>query len=1076
MKFIVSILFSILLFASSSAQVSPEWVRYPAISPDGKTIAFTYKGDLYTVPTSGGEATRLTFHTAHDYSAVWSKDGSKLAFASNRYGNFDIFVMDAKGGAATRLTFHSNDEQPYTFSADNSEIYFKAQRQDLVTHRQYPSSRQAELYSVPVSGGRVDQILTVPAEDVVVNKDGSQLLYHDMKGYEDPFRKHHVSSIARDVWSYDVESGKHTQLTTFAGEDRNPVYSADEKTVYYLSEESGSFNVHKFDLENTDSNTQVTRFDTHPVRSLSIGSGIMTFNVHGILYTLRDGSEPVKVPVTIRTQDVTNNDEIVGINGGVSEMAISPDGDEIAFISRGEVFVTSAEGSLTKRITRTAESEQYVSFSPDGESLIYASERDGKWSIYQTEKVREQEPFFYASTLLNEKVLISNELDNYMPKISPDGKKLAFVEDRRTLKVMNLESKESVTLLTPDQLFHMWDSEKEMSWSSDSKWLLMRYDKLLNNSDIALLDVSGKQDMKILVSSGFYDMSPKWVNDEKQIIWFSNRYGKKSYATSGSSELDVLSMFLTQEAWDEYKMSEEDFKLKEAIEKAEKESKEKEKNEDKKDEDKKEVKALKIDWKGLEDRTARLTIHSSNLGDAVLSKDGSKLYYLARFEKGMNLWSTDLRTKETKEAIKLNASGGSLMWDAEMENLYLLSSGRISKIDPEGGSQKPVSISSEIELNSDSEREYMFGHIALRTEKYFYEPSFHGVDWEFMVSEYDPKVKHTGNGYEFSELISELLGELNVSHSGARFSDNIENGDATASLGIFMDYSYKADGIKIAEVIEGGSLDKAAFNIEPGMIIQSIDGETVSANQDVASYLNRKTGKFTLLEITDSNGKNSFQATVKPISLGAENSLLYDRFVKINEAEVEKLSGGRLGYVHIPGMSDGPYRSIYDDMMGKFYDKEAVVVDTRFNGGGDLVADLAMFFTGVPFLTYATEDKVVGGEPTSRWTKPVIGLFNESMYSDGHCYASGFQDLDLGTSVGMPVPGTCSFAGWEGLPNGGVWGVVPVSAKNKAGEWLENNQMDPDIIVKNTPGVIDFGKDEQLERAVKEMLDELDNK
>ena len=1074
MRFIVSIVFSVFLFTGLSAQISPEWMRYPAISPDGQTIAFTYKGDIYTVPTSGGEADRLTFHTAHDYSAVWSKDGTKLAFASNRYGNFDIYVMDAKGGAATRLTFHSNDEQPYTFSADNSAIYFKAQRQDLVTHRQYPSGRQAELYSVPVSGGRVDQVFTVPAEDVVVNKDGSQLLYHDMKGYEDPFRKHHVSSIARDLWSYDIASGKHTQLTRFEGEDRNPVYSANEKTVYYLSEESGSFNVHKFDLNNPGTNTQVTSFETHPVRSLSIGSGTMAFNVHGILYTLKDGSEPVKVPVTIRTQDVTNDDEIVDISGGVSEMAVSPDGNEIAFISRGEVFVTTTEGSLTKRITRTPESEQYVSFTPDGKTLVYASERDGKWSIFQTKKVREEEPFFYASTLLKEEVLISSDLDNYMPKVSPDGKKVAYVEDRRTLKVLDLKSKESVTLLTPDQLFHMWDSEKEMSWSSDSKWLLMRYDKLLNNTDIALLDASGKEEMKTLVASGFYDSNPKWMNNEKQIIWFSNRYGKKSYATSGSSEYDVLSMFLTQDGWDEFNMTEEDYKLKQALEKAKEESEKKDKDEEKKEEDKEEVKELKIDWKGLEDRTARLTIHSSGLGDAVLSKDGSKLYYLARFEKGMNLWSTDLRTKETKEAIKLNAGSGSLMWDAKMENLYLLSSGRISKIDPDGGSQKPVSISSEMDLNSASEREYMFEHIALRTEKYFYEPTFHGIDWDFMVSEYAPKVKETGNGYEFSELVSELLGELNVSHAGARFSDNIENGDATASLGIFMDYGYRSDGIKIAEVIEGGPLDKAAFKVEPGMIIQKIDGEVVSANEDVAKYLNRKSGKFVLLEITDSKAKNAFQITIKPISLGAENSLLYDRYVKINEAEVDKLSNGRLGYVHIPGMSDGPYRTIYEDMMGKFYDKEAVVVDTRFNGGGDLVADLAMFFTGVRFLTYATEDKVVGGEPTSRWTKPVIGLFNESMYSDGHCYASGYQDLDLGTSVGMPVPGTCSFAGWEGLPNGGVWGVVPVSAKNKAGEWLENNQMTPDILVKNTPGVIDFGKDEQLERAVKEMLDELD--
>jgi len=227
------------------------------------------------------------------------------------------------------------------------------------------------------------------------------------------------------------------------------------------------------------------------------------------------------------------------------------------------------------------------------------------------------------------------------------------------------------------------------------------------------------------------------------------------------------------------------------------------------------------------------------------------------------------------------------------------------------------------------------------------------------------------------------------------------------------------------------------------------------------------------LDILNPKTKETQTMTIKPISLRDENNLLYTRWVKINEKEVKKLSNGALGYVHIPGMGDGPYRSIYQDMMGKYSDKEGVIVDTRFNGGGDLVADLAMFFTGIPFITYATEAKVVGGEPTSRFTKPTLSIFNESMYSDGHCYASGYTDLKIGKTVGMPVPGTCSFAGWEGLPNGASWGVVPVSAKNKAGEWMENNQTEPMIKIKNMPGKIDNGIDEQLLRSIKELMKEV---
>jgi C-terminal processing protease CtpA/Prc len=254
------------------------------------------------------------------------------------------------------------------------------------------------------------------------------------------------------------------------------------------------------------------------------------------------------------------------------------------------------------------------------------------------------------------------------------------------------------------------------------------------------------------------------------------------------------------------------------------------------------------------------------------------------------------------------------------------------------------------------------------------------------------------------------------------------------------------------------------------MIIEKIDGAIVDKNVDVAKYLNRKAGKFMLLDVVNPKTKKKQTITVKPTSLGVENGLLYKRWVKTNEQEVNKKSNGQLGYVHIPGMGDGPYRSIYQDMMGKYADRKGVIVDTRNNGGGDLVADLAMFFTGIPFISYETEAKVVGGEPTSRWTKPTLSIFNESMYSDGHCYASGYTDLKIGKTVGMPVPGTCSFAGWEGLPNGSYWGVVPVSAKNKAGQWMENNQTDPMIRVKNMPSIISKGKDQQLERSIKELL------
>ena len=1089
MKTIFAFITLLVTTFTALAQVTPKWARYPAISPDGTTIVFSYKGDLFSVASTGGEARQLTRHEAHDYMPVWSKDGSKIAFASDRYGNFDVFVMDALGGAVNRLTFHSTDENPYSFSHDDASVIFGAQRQDAATHRQYPTGSQPELYSVPANGGRVAQLFTIPAEAVQVSKDGSMMLYQDKKGGENEWRKHHRSAITRDIWKYDVASNTHTMITNYEGEDRYPVFSPDGESMFYLSEQENPenpeakspSNVYKKSLTSVGLGIQLTFLKTHPVRFLSIANnGLMSFSYDGELYTFKEGDSPKKVAVTIRSEYVSNPDEFITINGGVSEMAVSPDGKEIAFVVRGEVFVTSVDGSLTKRITNTPETERFVTFTPDGKGVVYAGERDGMWRIYKTTKVRESEPFFFASSLLKEEPFLKSDADVYLPQYSPDGKSIAYIYGRRTLRVQELSSGKTVDLLTPKDLFHMSDGDKYFTWSPDSKWLLIDWSKTLSNSEILLMSADGKT-RKNLTESGYADSQPLWVNEGQQMIWFSNKNGLKSYATSGRTEDDVYSMFFSKAAWDKYNMSEEDYKLMKSLEEANKpedkddddDDKKKKKGKKSKDDDKKEEKLLTFDWDGMTDRTARFTIHSSAMSDATLSKDGEKLYYLSRFEDRYNLWETELRTKETSLLIKLNTGGGSFTWDKKMENLYLLSGGGISKVDVKGKKTEPIKIAGEMTFDADNEREYMLEHVYVRTKNIFYEPTFHDTDWDRMYTEYQKYVPHTGNGYAFADMLSELLGELNVSHCWSNYNRSIENPDITASLGIFMDFTHKGNGIKIEEVIAGGPLDKAAFSIKPGAIITKIDGEEITTDKDVAQFLNRKVDKFVFLDIEGPGKNDSQQITVKPISQREENGLLYERWKKKNQDEVLAKSGGKLGYVHIPGMSDSRYRTVYDEMLGKYADMEGVVVDTRFNGGGDLVSDLAMFFTGEDFITYATADKVVGGEPTSRWTKPTVTLFNEANYSDGHCYAQGYTDLEIGKTIGMPVPGTCSFAGWEGLPNGSFWGVVPVSAKDKNGRWMENLETDPDYVVKNKPGVIDAGRDEQLEKAIEVLMEEV---
>ncbi len=1047
----------------------PLWNRYPAISPDGSQIVFTYKGDLYLVPSSGGTARPLTSHEAHDYMPVWSPDGTQIAFASDRYGNFDLFVMSATGGEPRRLTYHSAPESPFTFTPDGQSVLFGAARQDTAAHRGFPAGYMPELYSVPAAGGRVTQVLTTPAEDVQFSRDGRLLLYHDKKGQENMWRKHQVSAVARDIWVHDTRSGTHRQITTFAGEDRTPVLTDNDSAFYYLSEVSGSFNVHKMPLAGGQSE-QLTSFKARPVRFLTTArTGMLSFSYDGALYTMMPGQQPRKVPVTIAADARATNERIVTVTGGATDLAVAPSGKEVAFIARGDVFVTSVEGGVTKQITRTPEAERSPTFSPDGKALLYASERGGRWQIIEARRTRDEELHFYASTLIQETPLVSNAAENYQPQLSPDGKLLAYIENRMTLKVYDLASKQTRQLLTAEHLFSMSDHDQYFEWSPDSRWLLFNYAVPgLAPGEVGLVSADGTSEVVNLTQSGFNDSRPRWILDGKAMLWFTNRDGLKSVAQAGGAQADAYGMFFSQEAWDTFRLSKEDYAL---IKDAE-EAKTKADATAKKDPatPAPPPSPLVIELDGVTDRKTRLTIHSSLLGDAVVSKDGESLYYLARFERGLNLWTTTVRTRETKQLVSLNANSGSLQWDKERKFLYLLADGAISRIDPASGKRDPVSISGEKVQDQAAERRAHFESVWRRTKQTFYTQSLHGVDWDEVKPDYLKYLAHVGTSYELAEMLSEMLGELNVSHSGSTYTRTGTDLDATASLGVFYDQTHRGVGYKVAEVLKGGPLDKAGMNVAVGSIVQAIDGETVAADRDLAQFLNRKAAKRTLLTIADPAGATR-DLVVMPVTQAEEGRLLYTRWVRRNEAEVNRLSNGTLGYVHIPGMNDGAYRTTVEEVFGKFAARKGLVVDTRNNGGGDLVADLDMFLTGKYFFDYTTDARSVGFEPNFRWTKPSIALVNEANYSDGHCFAWAYQAQKIGQLVGMPVPGTCTWGGGAVLPDTGIrWGVPPLGVKDPQAKFLENWQTDPDIRVPPTVGAVSTGRDEQLEAAVSALL------
>lgn len=1071
--------------AASSYAATPLWLRDVQISPDGTEIAFCYKGDIYKVPANGGTATQLTTQASYECSPIWSPDSKQIAFASDRNGNFDLFVMSADGGAARRLTPHSASEIPSTFTTDGNYILFSASIQDPANSALFPTSAMTELYKVPVTGGRTEQVLGTPAEMVCFDKSGKTFLYQDRKGFEDEWRKHHTSSITRDVWLYDSENGKHTNLTAHAGEDRNPVFAPDGQTVYFLSERDGStFNVYSFPISSPQSLKTVTHFKTHPVRFLSMGSnGTLCYTYDGEIYTQKQGDKPQKVKIDI-IRDDQNTIADLNFSNGATSATVSPDGKQVAFIVRGEVFVTSADYNTTKQITHTPAREAGLTFSPDNRTLAYASERNGNWELYMAKIARKEEANFPNATAIEEEVLLpSDKTERTYPQFSPDGKELAFIEDRNRLMVLNLETKK-VRQVTDGSTWFSTGGGFDYSWSPDGKWFTLEFIGNRHDpySDIGMVSAQGGKIIN-LTNSGYTSGSPRWVLDGNAILFITERYGMRAHASWGSLN-DVMLVFMNQDAYDKFRLSKEDYELQKELEKEQKDTTETKKNDKKKgdnkekSEEKKEekVKDIVVELNNIEDRIVRLTPNSSDLGSAIITKDGETLYYLSAFEGGYDLWKMNLRKKDTKLLHKMDAGWANMEMDRDGKNLFLLGSNTMQKMGTDSESLKPISYQAHVKMDLAAERDYMFNHVYKQEQKRFYNLNMHGIDWDAMTKAYRKFLPHIDNNYDFAELLSEYLGELNVSHTGGRFRPQLK-GDATATLGLLYDWNHNGKGLLISEVVEKGPFDHARSKVKAGNIIEKIDGQEITPESDYSVLLNGKARKKTLVTLYNPQTKERWEEVVVPVSNGVMSDLLYARWVKQRAADVDKWSNGRLGYVHIESMGDDSFRSVYSDILGKYNNREGIVIDTRFNGGGRLHEDIEILFSGKKYFTQVVRGREACDMPSRRWNKPSIMVQCEANYSNAHGTPWVYSHQKIGKLVGMPVPGTMTSVSWETLQDPTlVFGIPVIGYRLPDGSYLENSQLEPDIKVANSPETVVKGEDTQLKAAVDELLKEIDGK
>ena len=1079
-------LLSVLAIAASAimatAQDAPLWLRKNSISPDGEQIAFTYKGNIYVVDAEGGQARQITTNPAYDTDPMWTYDGKSIIFASYRNKSKDIYRIPATGGTPVRLTSHPGNETPMTVLMDGS-IIFSANIQQDAQYGDFPGGSQ--VYMIGPDGGRPEMVTSMQISNMSVRLDNT-VIYEDYKGYEDPLRKHHTSSVTRDIWMYVPSidpsegfridgNGTFTKLTSFNGEDRNPVFELGGTAYYYLSEQDGTLNIYYTDslhdqLFNGSSikSKQVTFYKGNPVRYLSIShNGTLCYSYDGELYTIKNGGQPEKVDIRIVTDQIERDAELRTMTSGATHMAVSPDGKEIAIVIRGDVFVTSADYKTTQRITNTPEQERSLTFSKDGRTLYYAAERNGHWGIWKTSLVNKDDKMFTYAVKMEEEMVTKPGETCFQPMVSPDGKSLAYLKDRTAIAVMDLKSGKEKIVLDKSINYSYTDGDQSFEWSPDSRYILCNYQANggWNNEDVALIDLE-TGDITDLTESGYSDGGFRWALKGKAMTWTSDKNGYRSHGSWGADR-DVYIMFFDGKAYTDFTKDKEDKDIENMMAGDKKEKKGKK---DTAKVEKKEEK-LVLDLDDRRDRTIKLTRFSGRLGDHYLTQDGKKLYYTTRLERSMDLCVLNIEDNSIKVLIK--GVMGSFYPSSDDKFIYIHSGTGVSKINTSTGKKESIPFSGEFEYKPAKEREYIFNHIWKQVDEKFYDPEIHGIDWEGYRETYAKFLPHIDNNFDFQEMLSEMLGELNGSHTGARYS--YRSGYTMGTLGAFYDNDYEGDGLKIKEIIKGGALYLQHPDVKAGDIITAINGVEIKAGEDWSHMLRGKGGKKIVITVK-AKGKKEQELFIEPGF--TDYRQLYNRWVEQRAQMVKEMSGGRVGYVHVEGMDSESFRRVYSDLLGKYRTCEAVIVDTRHNGGGWLHDDLASLLAGQAYIRFEPRGQYIGTEPYSKWTKPSCVLIGEDNYSDAAGFPYVYKSLGIGKLIGAPVPGTMTAVWWEtqidpsivfGIPQVGSIGI-------KEGRYLENMQVEPDILIYNDPASVLRGEDKQLEAAVKEMLKTIDNK
>ena len=1029
-------------------------MRYPTLSPDGRMVCFSYQGDLWTVPSAGGIATRLTIHPAHDGYPRYSPDGQWIAFTSSREGSYDLYIIPATGGNARRLTFHTAGAFPNDWSPDGTRILFSSAREE-------DSLQQC---SVDVTTGVVktlthdDQYLRYGA----YSPDGRTIAYNRSGGIGVWWRPRYHGSANFDIYTRDLTTGEIRRITDYDGNDLWPMYAPDGKTLYYISDQltPGSPNVVARTLSGGGQHL-ITRQvgDAIHYPNIARKTGSIIYEMGGDIYIVSPkGGVPVKLNIIAREDDRVNNQVHLNLAGSATEVEISPDGKTIALVIRGDIWVIPADkGGDAVRLTTNPANDFDIIWSPDSSRIAFASDRKGNYDIYTID----------VKTKV-EKVIAADPADENTTHWSPDGKTIAYLRSgaQAGLWVTNVDgsgSSRRVAESYGNNLFNVGISD--YSWSPDSKWLAFSRRDVTNTVDIWIVPASKGDPINVTLYPGT-NSQPEWSSDGKYLLFLSDR--------NRPDGADLFSLRLEKEK------EEPDTKPATpapaapapvpappaaptpgavppgavppaAVPPAPKKAI-----------------AVKIDFDDIENRAKQIS--SQSAGAFQITPDGTTAIFIS----ANDYWTVSVSGGSVQRLTTSNEGTGLPRFSLVDSNRFyaLGAGGTVKSIARSGGAVSQIAFSARLEIDLRSERREAFNEFWRRVNVGFYDPKMHGVDWAAMRTKYEPLLQSVGTREEFSLILSEMVGELNASHS--------EVGPApapgppaqqTAELGLKFDESYPGPGLRVSGYMPKGPDDDLGPKIKINEYVLQIDGQDVTWNEKMWDPLLGREGKIVEL-LVNSVPKKEGARTVKLKAINSEqwHNLDYDRMVKEARVKVDKLSNGRLAYIHIRAMDRPSLKKLERELWGLARTKEGLVLDIRHNGGGNTHDEILSQISRQAYAYTQPRDAPASTQPFRHWDKPTILLIDQNSASDGEIFPAGFRQLKLGKILGVTTPGYV-IGTYSGVLLDGtsyripMWGWYTLDGKN-----LENNGVHPDITVVPTPEDIAANRDSQLEAAVKELM------